>query len=288
MSKTILITGTSTGFGKLMALQLAGAGHSVIAGMRNVASGNADAARELNAAHNIEVVEMDVTSDVSVNTAVNAVLQKYGQLDVLVNNAGIVGFGVAEATSVEQMKRIFETNLWGMVRGYQAVLPAMRQRGSGLIINISSGLGLFSGPYTVPYNMSKFAIQGLTEGIRQEIKRFGIETVAVQPGPFPTTVATKAGFGPDREDIVNAYGAEEGEALQKFGGAMFAKMDEYKADPQEVADAVFQLIEMPAGTRPHDTVVNRSGEGVEQKFADLKPAYYQELMKNLGWEEFVR
>lgn len=287
MSKTILITGTSSGFGKLMAVTLAKEGNSVIAGMRNIKTSNAEAAKELNALDNVEVVDLDVSHDDSVNAAVQKVLKKYGHIDVLINNAGVVGFGVAEATSVDQMKRLFETNLWGMVRGYQAVLPAMRQQKSGLIINTSSGLGLFSGPYTVPYNMSKFAIQGLTEGIRQEVRRFGIETVTILPGPFPTEVTSKQGFGPDRQDIVDAYGQEEADALQRFGGNMFAKMQEYKADPQEVADAVKKLVAMAPGTRPFETVVNRIGEGVEQAFADSKHRFYKDTMTNLGWADFI-
>lgn len=287
MSKIILITGTSAGFGKLTAITLAKAGHRVIAGMRNTSTSNANAAAELSKWTNIEVTELDVNSETSVNDAVQRALKNYGRIDILINNAGIVGFGIAEGTSVDQMKKIFETNLWGMVRGYHAVLPAMRKQRSGLVINISSGLGLFSGPYTVPYNMSKFAIQGLTEGIRAEIKRFGIETVTVLPGPFPTEIGSKPGHGPDREDIVEAYGPEEVQALQQFGGNMFGKIEEYKADPQEVADAVKKIVNMSDGTRPHVTVVNRIGEGVEQKFADSKTTYYQEMMKNLGWESFV-
>ena len=287
MSKTILITGTSSGFGKLTAIKLAGQGHSVIAAMRNIETSNAAVAQELNAIDNIEVVEIDVTNEVSLNNAVANTLKKYGSIDVLVNNAGVVGMGVLESFSVELMKRLFDTNLWGMVRGYQAVLPSMRANKSGLIINVSSGLGIFSGPYTVPYNMSKFAIQGLTEGIRQEIRQFGIESVTVLPGPFPTDVVMKTGFGPDREDIIEAYGAQEGDKMQEFGGNMFGKIEEYKMDPQEVADAIAELIDMKAGTRPTETVVNRIGEGVEQEYADLKHNYYQKLMDNLGWKKFV-
>uniref|UniRef100_UPI00131C9A6D SDR family NAD(P)-dependent oxidoreductase n=1 Tax=Pedobacter sp. L105 TaxID=1641871 RepID=UPI00131C9A6D len=115
MSKTILITGTSSGFGKLMALDLAKKGNRVIAAMRNITTKNADIAKELGVIPNIEVVEMDVTSTASVNAAVETTVKKYGQIDVLVNNAGITGFGLFEATSIEQMKNIFEVNVWGSV-----------------------------------------------------------------------------------------------------------------------------------------------------------------------------
>lgn len=288
MSKTILITGTSTGFGKLAAIKLAEEGYSVIAAMRNIETKNAEAAKELNAIDNIEVVELDVTSEASVQAAVAKTLKKYGSIDVYINNAGVTGLGVVEAFSIDNMKNMFDTNLWGTVRGYQAVLPSMRANKSGLIINVSSGLGLFSAPYIVPYNMSKFAIQGLTEGIRHEIKPFGIETVTILPGPFPTEIAGKTGFGADKEDIMEAYGTHGVDSIQEFGGNMFGKIEEYKMDPQEIADALSELIAMKPGTRPTETVVNRIGEGVEKEFSEIKADYYQRLMKNHAWDKFVK
>src|ERR1700744_5569561 len=112
MSKTIFITGTSTGFGKLAALTLANAGHSVIAGMRNTTSKNADAARQLSAIHNIEVVEIDIASDQSVKQAFEKVMLKYGKIDVLVNNAAVSGFGLLEGYSLEQIRNMFEVNVY--------------------------------------------------------------------------------------------------------------------------------------------------------------------------------
>ncbi|WP_078347680.1 SDR family oxidoreductase [Mucilaginibacter pedocola] len=191
MSKTILITGTSAGFGKLMVLELAKKGYNVAAAMRNVESKNAAAAAELDALPNVTVVEMDVTSTASVDAAVKRTIAKYGTIDVLVNNAGITGFGPLEAFSVEQMKRMFEVNLWGTVRGYLAVLPHMREKRSGLIINITSGLGLISAPYIAPYIGTKYAVEGMTESIRYEVKEFGIEAVTLQPGAFPTGITEK-------------------------------------------------------------------------------------------------
>ena len=282
MAKTILITGTSAGLGKAMALTLAKDGHRVIAAMRNVSSKNAGVAKELGALPNIDVVEIDVTSEESFSAAITTVVKKYGQLDVLVNNAGIFGMGIIEGTHIETMKKIFDTNLWGTVRGYQAVLPHMREKGAGLIVNISSGFGLFSAPYTTAYNMTKFAMQALTEGIRHEIKRFGIETVGLLPGPFPTEVATKGGYGQDKQDIIDAYGQPLSDTLEAFGAGMFGKMQEYDADPQEVADALRDLINLKDGTRPVVTIVNRMGEGIEKKYADSKDAPYVELMKKVG------
>lgn len=287
MSKTILITGTSSGFGKLTAVTLASEGYSVIASMRNIHTSNAEVAKELGAIDNIEVIEIDVTSETSFKEGTEKTIKKYGQIDVLINNAGVTGFGFFEATSIDTMKKLFEINTWGAARGIQAVLPTMRDKKSGLIINITSGLGLFSTPYLIPYNMSKFAIEGMTEGVRQEVKNYGIELISVLPGPFPTEVSTKEGHGADKKDIADAYGPEEMASMQKFGGAMFAKIEETKADPQEVAEAIKNLVEMKSGTRPIQTVVNRMGGGFEQQFADSKLPYAKGMMQSMGWEDFI-
>jgi NAD(P)-dependent dehydrogenase (short-subunit alcohol dehydrogenase family) len=287
MSKTILITGTSSGFGKLMALDLARKGHHVIAAMRNIAHRNASIAGELNAIPNIEVVEMDVTSTVSVNTAVEATINKYGQIDVLVNNAGVTGFGLFEATTIEQMKNIFEVNLWGAVRNILAVMPSMREHRSGLIINITSGLGLITAPYLGPYNGSKWAIEGITETLRYEVRQQGIEVVTLQPGAFPTGISDKPENGSDRPEITAAYGSEALEKIQKFGGIMYGKIEEYKMNPQEIADAVAQLVGMKSGSRPFYTTVNRVTDNLEQEYADKKTPYNQEWLKRMGWEEWL-
>lgn len=283
MSKTILITGTSSGFGGLTAIDLAKRGHRVIAAMRNTSSSNKAVAATLNGISNIEVVEMDVTSTESVNTAVQGILKKYGRIDVLVNNAGIAGIGLLEATSIEQMKRVFEVNLWGVLRTYQAVLPSMRKDCSGLIINISTGLGLVSAPYLGPYVGSKYALEGITEAIRYEIKEFGIETVNVLPGAFPTELGNKGGQGQDKPEIIGTYGAPAIDKLQQFGGILFQKIADYKMNPQEVADAIRHLVEMEPGTRPFHTSVNRITDDLEQDYADRKVEFQGEWMKRMGW-----
>jgi NAD(P)-dependent dehydrogenase (short-subunit alcohol dehydrogenase family) len=286
MTKTILITGTSAGFGKVMATALASEGHSVIAAMRNIYSKNAAVAGELNALPNVEVVEMDVTSTESVNSAIEKTLKKYGRIDVLVNNAGIGNFGLFEATSIEQMKNVFEVNLWGAVRGIQAVLPSMREHKAGLIINISSTLGTLSAPYLAPYSGTKYAIEGITEALQYEIKKYGIEVVTVLPGPFPTEIAGKS-LGPDRPEIIDAYGEGEINKIQQFGRILYDKIMEYKTDSQEVADAVKKLIDLKDGTRPAQTVVNRMADGIEQEFADSKVAIKTEWMKRSGFVDYI-
>lgn len=286
MSKKVLVTGTSTGFGKLIAVTLAKEGYSVVATMRHVGTHNGSVAAELHKLSNVEVIDMDVTNTTSVNVAIEKTLTKYGQIDVLVNNAGIAAVGLLEATSIEQMKSIFEVNLWGYIRTIQAVLPAMRTQKSGLIINLSSSFGILSVPYMAPYVGTKYAIEGMTESLQYEVKKYGIEAVTVMPGPFPTEIARRSKSA-DRPEIVSAYGEAETGKIQQFGAMMYAKMMEHQMDNQEVADAVKKVIGLAAGTRPAQTLVSRIGGGIEQEFADSKTAVKKKWMQRSGFGNFM-
>jgi NADP-dependent 3-hydroxy acid dehydrogenase YdfG len=131
MSKVIFITGTSTGFGKLMTVTLSKEGHQVVAGMRGTTEKNKSIAGELAQLPNVDVVEIDVTDDTSVTEAFKKVLLKHGKVDVLVNNAAVTGYGLLEAYSLDQIRRLFEVNFYGVIRTYQAVLPCHAQRKTG-------------------------------------------------------------------------------------------------------------------------------------------------------------
>src|SRR5215813_316921 len=155
MSKTILITGTSTGFGRDTAETLAHAGHRVFASMRDVAGHNrlpAEAAR----AKGLDVVEIDVTDDASVERGVASVLERAGRLDVLVNNAGIGSAGISEAFTTDQLRALFDVNVFGVQRTLRAVLPGFRRQGEGLVVNIGSILGRLTFPFFGLYGASKF------------------------------------------------------------------------------------------------------------------------------------
>ena len=268
MSKTIFITGTSTGFGKLTAITLANAGHSVIAGMRNVAGKNAAAARELNAIPNIEVVEIDITDDDSVKRAVAQVLSKYGKIDVLVNNAAVSGFGLLEGYSLEQVRNMFEVNVYGVLRTYQAVLPAMRKEKNGLIINLTSGASGHTLPFMVPYLASKFVVESITEGAQDELSGFGIENVSIQPGVYPTEMnnGSKAGVHADRPEIIAEYGDAATERFNALGTALFGKMAQFNMDPQTIADGILELVNMPKGTRPLRLPLDAIAQGTDKEF----------------------
>lgn len=270
MKQTILITGTSSGFGKLTALTLANAGHQVIATMRNLSTKNKDVADELSAIPNIEVIEMDITSDESVNNSITQVLAKHGSIDVLVNNAGISAAGVLEAHSIDQIKSLFETNVFGVFRTYKAVLPAMRKNKSGLIINISSGLGMFSLPRIAPYSASKFAVEALTEGIQAELKPFGIENVSIQAGAYPTDIMRKAGATAEDQAITQAYNEQFDPQSEKSLAVMIAKMKEFNMNPQMIADGVLQLVQMERGTRPQQFPLDAVAQGTDQEFIDTR------------------
>lgn len=270
--KTILITGTSTGFGKLTALTLAKAGYNVIAAMRNITNKNKDAAEQLSAIPGIEVVEMDVTSDESVNRSVEYALSKYGAIDVLVNNAGVSGVGPLEAYSINQLKSLFETNVYGVLRTYKAVLPSMRARKEGLIINISSGLGLFASPYITAYSASKFAVEAFTEGFNGELRPFGIENVSIQAGAYPTEISSKAGVNADETAAIESYGVVERPSPQKMFERMTAKAKEFNMDPQIIADGILNLIQMEKGTRPQKYPLDAVAQGTDHEYVQSREA----------------
>jgi len=272
MSKIIFITGTSTGFGKLAAITLAKAGNTVLAGMRGTTGKNEAVAKELAAIANIKVVEIDVTSDSSVKDAFEQALAAYGRIDVLVNNAGASGFGLLEAYSIGQVRQLFEVNFYGVLRTYQAVLPAMRKARGGLIINITSGASGHTLPFMIPYLASKFGVEALTEGLQDELADYGIENVSIQPGVYPTemTNGSKAGFGADKADIVAEYGDTATQKFNALGGALFGKMAEFKMNPQTIADGILTLVNMPTGTRPLRFPLDAIAQGTDKEFIQAR------------------
>ncbi len=276
MSKKIFITGTSTGFGKLTAITLSKAGHTVIAGMRGINGKNEAAANELAALPNIDVVEIDLTDDTSVKNAFEQTLAKYGTIDVLINNAGVAGFGLLEAYTIDQIKNLFEINFYGVIRAYQAVLPSMRQAKNGLIINLTSGASGHTLPFMIPYLAAKFGVESLTEGLQDELSDYGIENVSIQPGVYPTEMNTgvKTGFNADKAEIAAAYGDAATNKFNAIGAALFGKMAEFKMNPQTIADGILELVNMEKGTRPLRFPLDAIAQGTDKEFinarADIK------------------
>jgi len=253
MSKTILITGASSGFGRDTAETLRRAGHTVYASMRRANGKNRDAAEALGKL-GIKTVELDVRDDASVEVGVKAVLAEAGKIDVLVNNAGIGSLGVTEAFAAEEAKVIFDTNVIGLLRVTRAVLPSMRQKRDGLIINIGSILGRVTFPFLGVYGASKFAVEALSDSLRYEVSQLGIEVVEVQPSAYPTNFFTGI-LTPADTEVAKSYGA-----VGDIPAAMvktFSSMLEGKnaPNPHDVADAITKLVGQAKGSRAPRTVV---------------------------------
>ncbi len=253
MSKTILITGASTGFGRDTAETLARAGHTVFASMRDPQGKNREHAQALSR-QGIQVVELDVSNDTSVDQAVREVLARARRIDVLVNNAGVASAGVTEAFTPDQAKGVFNTNVVGLLRTIRSVLPAMRSQRDGLIINIGSILGRVTFPFFGIYGASKFAVEALTDSLRYEVSQLGIDVTLVQPSAYPTPMYAKV-QQPEDADRAAAYGA-----VGEIPGAMFKHFTNvFQApnapNPHDVAEAIAKLVAQPKGSRPARTVV---------------------------------
>ena len=253
MSKRILITGASSGFGRDTAETLHRAGHTVYASLRDAQGKNraaAEALRELG----IKTVELDVRDDASVEAGVKNVLAEAGEIDVLVNNAGIASAGVTEAFTTEQAKAIFDTNVIGLLRVTCAVLPSMRQQHDGLIINIGSILGRVTFPFVGIYGASKFAVEALTDSLRYEVSQLGVEVVEVQPRGYPTNFFTNI-QSPASTEVTKSYG-EVGEIPDAMVKTLMASLEGKNApNPHDVAEAIVELVGQAKGNRPVRTVV---------------------------------
>ena len=270
--KVVLITGTNSGFGYLTAKGAADRGYKVYATMRNTDGRNKERADELNAVENITVVELDVTDSAGVKRAVSQVIEAEGRIDVLVNNAGYFGGGLAESYTDEDLERMFDVNVKGVWRTTKQALPTMRQQGEGLIVNISSSLGRFSAPFMTVYNGTKFAVEGLTEGLHYEVRPLGVDVVLIQPGAFPTEIFSKVATGSD-QSVVEGYGplADVPNQINEGMGELFENV---KPNPQMVPDAIFKLIDTPKGQRPLRTVVDpATGQFTEQANAHVKEGH---------------
>ncbi len=283
MKKVIVITGCSTGFGARMVRTFDSEDYTVIATMREVKGKNAEAAAQLGGLPNTEVVELDVTSDASVKSAISHILGKYKRIDVLINNAGVYSGGLLEAFSVEQVQKVFNANVYGVLRTNNEVLPSMRAAGDGLIITISSSVGRVSPPFQAPYNATKFALEAFVEGSYGELIGQGIETILIEPGAFLTEIWGKSGVTADRPAITEAYG-EAAINMQKHIEAVFGKiLQEKKPDPQLVADAALRLVRTEKGKRPLRTTVDPAANGADVAYTQVTASVAAHWMAQYGF-----
>jgi NAD(P)-dependent dehydrogenase (short-subunit alcohol dehydrogenase family) len=265
----VLVTGASSGFGRLSAESLARAGHIVVAGMRDVAGGNAEnraALDELAAREHITIsaVDLDVQSQQSVDDAIAAVLAEHSRLDVVVQNAGHMMLGPAEAFTPEQLAEQYDVNVLGTQRVNRAVLPHMRTRRTGLVVWVgSSSTRGGHPPFLAPYFAAKAGMDALAESYAAELIRFGIDTTIVVPGAFTsgTNHFTNAGSPADLAKAAE-YDDEYG-ILRKKLTERLAAIVPAQADVQDVADEIVRVVNLPAGARPFRTHIDPSRDGSE-------------------------
>ena len=231
MAKTILITGASSGIGKATAKHFQAQGWNVVATMRSP-----DKETELGALDNVLVTRLDVTDNASIASAVAAGIERFGRIDVLLNNAGYGAYGVLEATPSESMRRQFDTNVLGLLETTKAVVPHFRTHGSGVIINVSSMGGKVTFPLGTLYHGTKFAVEGLSEALSYEMSEIGVRVKLVEPG------AIKTDFGGRSFDFSNDESLAE---YQPLVGKLFAAFEPLGANAAE-ASLVAEVIQQAA------------------------------------------
>ena len=273
----ILITGANGGFGALTVTSLLEKGHSVVATMRNVETKNKDKAAELTAL-GAKIVNLDVTDDASVEAGVKSAIDLLDGLDVVINNAGIGVLGIQEQFTIEDFKRLFDVNVFGVQRVNRAALPHLRKQGSGLLIHISSLLGRIAFPFYGPYNASKWALEALAENYRVELSGFGVDSCLIEPGGYPTGFFHSL-MKPSDSSQDATYGDMVHAPKMAFDNFEGALANNPAQDPQNVADAIVSLIDTPAGQRPMRTVVDKMGMGTHiepynQQLAQIHEGLY--------------
>jgi NAD(P)-dependent dehydrogenase (short-subunit alcohol dehydrogenase family) len=228
---TVLVTGSSTGIGLATALAFGRAGHTVAATMRNPIRAPELATIAARERLPITVITMDVDSDASVVDSIARVGDTIGNIDVLVNNAGIERMGSVEQLPMADFRAVMETNYFGVIRCIQAVLPAMRSRRSGCIINIASVAGHIAMAPMASYAASKFALEALSECLAQEVKAFGIRVAIVEPGIIDTPMSRHIGT----QEVSSVY------PQRRRVGGLFAAVLTNPAPPSLVADKVLEI-----------------------------------------------
>ena len=263
------ITGCSTGFGRELAKHLLQRGYPTV-----VTARNPEDVKDLAALGDALVLKLDVTDRTQRGEAIRAAEEKYGRIDVLVNNAGIGYFAAVEESEEEQVRRMFEINVFGMGRMIHAVLSGMRKRHKGFIVNLSSIGGLRSFPSVGYYNATKYAVEGLSEALWQEVEPLGIKVMLVEPSGFRTDWAGRSANESKRQ--IDDYAATAG-AWRSQVRAISGKQP---GDPVRAAHAIVKAIESP--NPPHHLLLgNDAYNGAMAKLEDLRKEF-------LAWEALSR
>jgi NAD(P)-dependent dehydrogenase (short-subunit alcohol dehydrogenase family) len=291
--KVALITGTSSGFGRLIALTLARSDYNVYASMRYTRHRNESAAEQLEQVARseglaLEVVDIDVRSERSVESGVRTVLRAADRIDVLVNNAGIFYPALLETQTVEDVQEVFDTNVFGQLRMSRAVLPSMRRRGDGLVVQMTSGVGRIAFPFQGAYNGGKWAMEALAQVMRYELSQSGVDVAIVEPAAYPTDLIDNARtYYRDYLRRLTRGDArrrrEYGELAERLLGELEEASD---PDPQEVADAVLRLVQTPPGRRPLRTLVGEQVAPLEEVNA-VHQQVQDEILGYAGYDDLI-
>lgn len=264
-----LITGCSTGFGHELAKQVLELGYRTVVTARNPNEVSA-----LAAMGDALVLALDVTDRAQISAAIKATEDRFGRIDVFVNNAGIGYFAAIEEGEEDEVRRLFEIDVVGLIRLIQAVLPGMRKRRTGFIVNLSSIGGLTSFPAVGFYNASKFAVEGLSEALWQEVQPLGIKVMLVEPSGFRTDWAGRSANESERH--INDYAATAGVGRSHIR----ASSGNQAGDPARAARAIINAIESPHP--PHRLLLgNAAFEGAMAKLDELREEF-------LAWESVAR
>lgn len=291
-ARVVVVTGASSGFGRLAAVSLARAGHHVVAGMRATTTRNLAAATALGELAtsdglSLRPVEMDVQDQDSVDAAVAAVLEWHGHVDVVVHNAGHLVRGAAEAFTPTQLAEAYDVNVLGTQRVNRAVLPHLRAQRSGLVLWVgSSSTRGGHPPFLAPYFAAKAAMDALAESYAAELIRFGIDTTILVPGAFTTGTNHFTHAGTPLDHDTQAAYEDEYAALLAAVDQRLAALVPPDADPQDVADEIVRIVDLPAGHRPFRSHVDPSRDGSEVVSA-VADRIRVEFYRRLGMEELL-
>jgi NAD(P)-dependent dehydrogenase (short-subunit alcohol dehydrogenase family) len=273
--RVAVVTGSSSGIGYETSLTLARNGFLTYATMRNLAKAEKIQSVADKEHLPIRVAQLDVTDENSVNKAIGSTIisEAGGRIDVLVNNAGYALIGAFEDISLDEIKTQFETNLYGLIRVTQAVLPAMRRQRSGRIINISSGADRFGYPGGSAYVSAKFALEGLSESLAFELDQFGIKVVIVEPGVIRTNFGNAMVIANKAQDPNSPYS----NMMQIMSSTVGKRIEEYSSDPELVANVV---LEAATTSNPKlRYLVGRDVEQMAQAKKSMSDEDFQMMMK---------
>jgi len=266
--KVTIVTGCSSGIGHEISLILARNGFTTYATMRNLQKGSDLKSIAEDEKLPLHFAQLDVTDENSVKKAIQTIHDEAGRIDILVNNAGYGLTGAFEDLSLDEIKTQYETNVFGLIRTTQSVLPIMRKQRSGLIVNISSGAGRFGFPTGSAYVSTKFAVEGLTESMSYELEPFGIKVILIEPGVIKTNFFNSSVLAKKSQDPNSPYAT-----LMKGMEDSVDKMMENASTPQYVAEVVLHAI-----TNENPKLRYLAGKDVEQLV---------EAKKKMSDEEFV-